>query len=84
MNEPDALDRNIKSLQQLQRVAWQQLSGRSVSALEARALRAQLRQANNELRLLLEMKSQRMRFRRQAEAPDDGGAFGTPDLRFLA
>ena len=84
MNEPDALDRNIRSLQQLQRVAWQQLSGRSVSALEARDLRAQLRHANNELRLHLEMKSQRMRFRRQAEARDDSGAFGTPDFRFLA
>jgi hypothetical protein len=83
MNEPDALDRNIKALQQLQRVAWQQLSGRSVSALEARDLRTQLRSANNELRLHLEMKSQRMRFRRQAEAHDEG-AFGTPDFRFLA
>lgn len=83
MNEPDALDHNIKALQQLQRVAWQQLSGRSVSALEARGLRAQLRQANNELRLHLEMKSQRMRFRRQAEA-GDSGVIGTPDFRFLA
>lgn len=83
MNEADALDRNIKSLQQLQRVAWQQLSSRSVSALEARELRAQLRHANNELRLHLGMKSQRMRFRRHAEAQDEGG-FGTPDFRFLA
>jgi hypothetical protein len=83
MNESDVLDRNIKSLQQLQRVAWKQLSGRSVSALGARDLRAQLRRANDELRLHLEMKSQRMRFRRQAET-GDGGAFGTRDFRFLA
>jgi hypothetical protein len=83
MSELDGLDRNIRALQQLQRVAWQQLADRSVTNLESRDLRTQLKQTSNELRDHLEMKSQRALFRRRP-AEGDGAEERTPNLGLLA
>jgi uncharacterized protein YecT (DUF1311 family) len=59
MSDIDALDRNIQALQQLQRVAWQQLADPSMDHVELKDLRNELRRTNSELRCQLEMKSQR-------------------------
>jgi hypothetical protein len=70
MTELDSLERNIRALQQLQRVAWQQLADRTATASETGDLRIQLRNTSNELRYHLEMKSQRARFRRRPAEGD--------------
>ena len=55
MVELDSLDRNIRTLKELQRVAWQQLADRSATTLECQDLRNQLRHTGKELRYYLEM-----------------------------
>jgi hypothetical protein len=77
MVELDSLDRNIRTLKELQRVAWQQLADRSATTLECQDLRNQLRHTGNELRYYLEMKSQRARFRHQP-VDDNGIGFRHP------
>jgi len=79
MVELDSLDRNIRTLKELQTVAWQQLADRSATTLECQDLRNQLRHTGNELRYYLEMKSQRARFRHQP-VDDNGIGFGQPAL----
>ena len=59
MTEVDGLDRNIESLREMQRVAWQQLADRSIDPVELKNLRNQLKRTNSELRSHLEIKSQR-------------------------
>src|SRR3979490_1731825 len=76
MVELDSLDRNIRTLKELQRVVWQQLADRSATTLECQDLRNQLRHTGNELRYYLEMKSQRARFRHQ-RVDDNGIGFRT-------
>ena len=50
MTELDSLERNIRALQQLQRVAWQQLADRTAATSETGDLRMQLRNTSNESR----------------------------------
>ena len=83
MVELDSLDRNIRTLKELQRVAWQQLADRSATTLECQDLRNQLRHTGNELRYYLEMKSQRARFRHQ-RVDDNRIGFGLPRKKAAA
>ena len=83
MTEPDALDRNIHALKELQRVAWQQLADPSVTASERRELRNQIKQSSADLRYCLEMASERARFRVRV-VKDAAGSPGKSSFRLLA
>ena len=63
MAEIDALDRSIDALQQLQRAAWLQLADRSITAIESRGLRSELKNTAKDLRHHHELKSQSVRRR---------------------
>ena len=57
MSEIDALDHSIQALQQLQRVAWQQLAEGKITSADSRELRRVLRKSSHDLRGCLEAKS---------------------------
>ena len=57
MSEIDALDHSIQALQQLQRVAWQQLAEGKITSADSRELRRVLRKSAHDLRERLEVKS---------------------------
>lgn len=80
MNQPEALDQNIRALQEWLRAAWMQLADPSLTAFSRRELRNQMKQCTADLRMHLQAASQR------PPDPPAGGAktFAKPELRLLA
>jgi hypothetical protein len=84
MTEPDILSRNIETLKERQRAAWQHLSDPALTAFERRETRNQIKQSGTELRSYLEMMSERLRFRPPPTEADTAGLSGQLDFRLLA
>jgi hypothetical protein len=62
MIEPDVLSRDIDSLKVLQRDAWRELAGPSLTIFDRREIRNRIRQGEVELRSHLTTMSERLRF----------------------
>jgi hypothetical protein len=72
MTEPDVLSRDIDALKELQRDAWRELAGPSLTTFDRREIRNRIRQSEVELRTHLTMMSERLCFRpRSAEVVGD-------------
>ena len=71
MTEPDTLDRNIRGLKDLQRLAWERLADPALTAFERRELRSQLKQSAAELRKCLVIMSEHTRIHERYRARDD-------------
>src|SRR5882724_12428303 len=63
MTEPDVLSRDIDALKELQREAWRELAGPSLTTFDRREIRNRTRQSEVELRTYLIMMSERLCFR---------------------
>ncbi|QHO76907.1 hypothetical protein ACH79_33990 [Bradyrhizobium sp. CCBAU 051011] len=80
MNQPEALDSDIRALQQWLRAAWQQLGDPALTAFARRELRNQMKQCSVDLRACLQ---------RAAEQPSEPArpplpAHSRPELRILS
>jgi hypothetical protein len=62
MTKPDTLDRTIRGLKDLQRLAWERLADPTLTAFERCELRSQLKQSAAELRECLVAISEHTRF----------------------
>jgi len=72
MTEPDALVRDIDVQKALQRAAWRELASPALTTFDRREIRNRIRQSEAELRLSLQIMSQRLRYRpRQLEEVGD-------------
>jgi hypothetical protein len=72
MTEPDALIRNIDAQKALQQAAWRELASPALTTFDRREIRNRIRQSEAELRLSLQIMSQRLRYRpRQLEEVGD-------------
>ena len=79
MNQPEALDSDIRAMQQWLRAAWQQLSDHSLTTFSRRELRNQMKQCSADLRAQLE----RMAEQQAQPAPLPAPNYTKPDLRVL-
>ena len=72
MTEPDELIRNIDAQKALQQAAWRELASPALTTFDRREIRNRIRQSEAELRLSLQIMSQRLRYRpRQLEEVGD-------------
>ena len=82
MSEPEILE-NISTLQRWLAAAWRRLGDPSLTTVDKRELRNQMKQADGALRkclaLALELKSAQ-----KPQGRADGRPFTKPDLKFLA
>ena len=80
MNQPEALDSDIRAMQQWLRAAWQQLSDHSLTTFSRRELRNQMKQCSADLRAQLDLAAER-----QAEAVQQSAAtYSRPPPRVLS
>jgi hypothetical protein len=84
MTETDTLDHTIRTLQESQRMAWQQLANPALTTFARRELRNEIRQSGAELRSYLRMVSERSRFRRPTVDPAGGPGPDKFEFRVLA
>ena len=82
MNEPE-IRKHIDTLQRWLAGAWRRLADPSLTTLDKRELRNQMRQADAALRRCLAL-SVELRSARRASGTADVSAFARPDLKFLA
>ncbi|WGS17257.1 MULTISPECIES: hypothetical protein [unclassified Bradyrhizobium] len=80
MTQPEALDQNIRALQEWLRSAWMQLGDPSLTAFSRRELRNQMKQCGADLRMHLQAASERPPEPPAAPAK----TFAMPALRLLA
>ena len=80
MNQPEALDSDIRAMQQWLRAAWQQLSDHSLTTLSRRELRNQMKQCSADLRARLQMAAEQQSGPLQQPIPD----YTRPELRILS
>ena len=80
MNQPEALDSDIRAMQQWLRAAWQQLSDHSLTTFSRRALRNQMKQCSADLRARLQMAAEQQSGPLQQPIPD----YTRPELRILS
>ncbi|WP_407146099.1 hypothetical protein [Bradyrhizobium sp. ORS 86] len=80
MTEPEALDQDIRALQEWLRCAWMQLGDPSLTAFSRRELRNQMKQCSADLRRHLRAASERPP---EPHVPP-GKTFAMPQLRLLA
>jgi len=80
MNQPEALDSDIRAMQQWLRAAWQQLSDHSLTTFSRRELRNQMKQCSADLRARLEMAAEQQSGPLQQPIPD----YTRPELRILS
>jgi len=80
MNQPEALDSDIRAMQQWLRAAWQQLSDHSLTTFSRRELRNQMKQCSADLRARLEMAAEQQSGPLQQPIPD----YARPELRILS
>jgi hypothetical protein len=72
MTEPDALVRDIHAHKALQREAWRELASSALTTFDRREIRNRIRQSEAELRISLQLMSERLRYRpRPAEEVAD-------------
>jgi len=72
MTEPDALVRDIDAHKVLQREAWRELTSSALTTFDRREIRNRIRQSEAELRVSLQLMSERLRYRpRPAEEVGD-------------
>ena len=83
MTDPDTLNRDIRALKELQRVAWSQLASPSLTMFDQREIRNQLRQSEAELRTYLKMRSERAGLPAQP-AQNAGDRRAKPSFRLIA
>ena len=68
MTEPDALVRDIDVQKALQREAWRELASSALTTFDRYEIRNRIRQSEAELRVALQLMSERLRYRpRQPE-----------------
>ena len=80
MNQPEALDSDIRAMQQWLRAAWQQLSDHSLTTFSRRELRNQMKQCSADLRERLEMVAEQQSEPVQQPVPP----YSRPELRILS
>jgi hypothetical protein len=80
MNQPEALDSDIRAMQQWLRAAWQQLSDHSLTTFSRRELRNQMKQCSADLRARLQMAAEQQSGPLQQPIPD----YARPELRILS
>ena len=80
MNQPEALDSDIRAMQQWLRTAWQQLSDHSLTTFSRRELRNQMKQCSADLRARLQMAAEQQSGPLQQPIPD----YTRPELRILS
>ncbi len=78
--DQELLDQNIRELQEWLRQAWQQLADPSLTAFSRRELRNQMKQCNADLRVQLQVVSERTALQPASSAR----TFAKPELRILA
>jgi hypothetical protein len=85
MAEPDNLDRTIRGLKELLRVAWKDLANPALTSFERREALNQIQIRSAELRrYLLVVEARRIRFRKQLLDEHTSHGVEKPKLRFLA
>jgi len=80
MNQPEALDSDIRAMQQWLRAAWQQLSDHSLTTFSRSELRNQMKQCSADLRARLQMAAEQQSGPLQQPIPD----YTRPELRILS
>ena len=80
MNQPEALDSDIRAMQQWLRAAWQQLSDHSLTTFSRRELRNQMKQCSADLRERLQMAAEQQAGPLQQPVPP----YSRPELRILS
>jgi len=80
MNQPEALDSDIRAMQQWLRAAWQQLSDHSLTTFSRRELRNQMKQCSADLRARLQMAAEQQSDPVQQPVPP----YSRPELRILS
>ena len=80
MDQPEALDSDIRAMQQWLRAAWQQLSDHSLTTFSRRELRNQMKQCSADLRARLQMAAEQQSGPLQQPIPD----YTRPELRILS
>ena len=80
MNQPEALDSDIRAMQQWLRAAWQQLSDHSLTTFSRRELRNQMKQCSADLRARLQMAAEQQSGPLQQPIPN----YSRPELRILS
>jgi hypothetical protein len=80
MNQPEALDSDIRAMQQWLRGAWQQLSESSLTSFSRRELRNQMKQCSADLRERLQMVAEQQSDPARRPIPP----YSRPDLRILS
>lgn len=80
MNQPEALDSDIRALQQWLRAAWQQLGDPALTAFARRELRNQMKQCSADLRACLQMAEEQRSEPVQPPIP----TYTKPALRILS
>ena len=83
MTDPDILSRDIRALQELQRVAWTQLADPALTNFDRREVRNRIRQSEAELKTYLQMRSERAGFP-VPSAQAAGHRRARPSFRLLA
>ena len=83
MAEPDALVRDIEAQKALQQEAWRELAGPALTTFDRREIRNRIRQSEAELRVSLQIMSERLRYR-QRPAEEVGDSLASIDFRFFS
>jgi hypothetical protein len=85
MTEPDILGHKIEDLKDWQATAWRRIADPLLTTLERREIRYHIKESNAELRLCLEMMSDRLRFRTvTVEEEDVGDSLANLKFRLFA
>ena len=82
MTEPDALVRDIDVQKALQRAAWRELASPALTTFDRCEIRNRIRQSEAELRVSLQIMSERLRYR-QRPAEDAGDSLANISFRIL-
>jgi hypothetical protein len=80
MNQPEALDSDIRALQQWLRAAWQQLGDPALTTFARRELRNQMKQCSADLRDCLQRAAEQQPEPVRPPIP----AYSRPELRILS
>jgi hypothetical protein len=83
MTEPDALVRDIDAQKALQREAWRELAGSALTTFDRREIRNRIRQSEAELRVSLQIMTERLRYRPRP-AEEVGDSLANINFRFFS
>jgi len=70
MSDAEALAHEIEALTAIQKEAWRELAGRSLTAFDRREIRNRIRQAEIDLRHFIDIRTERLRLRPRPAEPD--------------